>query len=261
MKNIVLFSFLLTSFLGIAQQKTTGDVPLSPNNGITANFTLDNTTSKVTLVLKGPSDRWFGLGIGVNAGFSMSAGDAVVYSAVTTPKLTDRNFTGTMQPPLDSSQDWTIVSDVVSGSVRTLTLTRALTNSDPNDYQMPYATTNSISFAGPRPATATTTVAPHGGTANVGYATASFSTVLGVNDTDRVSKKVVLYPNPAKETVSFKNADQIKSLDIYETGGRKVRSVKLDGETVDVRDLKSGIYYFEITLKDGSLSYEKLIKE
>ncbi|MGG5210826.1 T9SS type A sorting domain-containing protein [Chryseobacterium sp. MIQD13] len=261
MKNIVLFSFLLIGFLGFSQQKTTGDVPLSPNNGIIANFTLDNATSKVTLVLKGPSDRWFGLGIGVNAGFSMSAGDAVVYSAVTTPKLTDRNFIGTTQPPLDSSQDWTIVSDVVSGSVRTLTLTRALTNSDPNDYQMPYATTTSISFAGPRPATATTTVAPHGGTANVGYATASFTSVLGVNETDMVSKKVILYPNPAKETVSFKNADKIKSIDIYESAGRKVRSVKPDGENINVRDLKSGTYYFEITLKDGSLSYEKLIKE
>lgn len=261
MKNIVLLSFLLTGFLGISQQKTTGDVPLSPNNGITANFTLDNATSKVTLILKGPSDRWFGLGIGVSAGFSMSAGDAVVYSAVTTPKLTDRNFTGTVQPPLDSSQDWTIVSDVVSGSVRTLTLTRALTNSDPNDYQMPYATTNSISIAGPRPATATTTVAPHGGTANVGYATASFTTVLGVNDTEAASKKVVLYPNPAKETVSIKNMDKVKAIVIYESAGRKVRSVKPEGETISVRDLKSGIYYFEITLKDGNLSYEKLIKE
>ena len=103
MKNILLLPFLAVSFLGISQQKTTGDVALSPSNGITANFTLDNTTSKVTLVLKGPSDRWFGLGIGVSAGFSMDSGDAVVYSADTTPKLTDRNFTGIMQPPLDSS--------------------------------------------------------------------------------------------------------------------------------------------------------------
>ncbi len=247
--------------MGISQQKTTGDVPLSPNNGITANFTLDNTTSTVTLVLKGPSDRWFGLGIGVNAGFSMSSGDAVVYSAVTTPKLTDRNFTGFVQPPLDGSQDWTIVSDVVAGTVRTLILTRALTNSDPNDYQMPYATTNSISFAGPRPASATNTVGPHGGTANVGYATASFTSVLGVNDTEMLNKKVVLYPNPAKETVSIKNVDKIKSIDIYESAGRKVRSVKPEGESINVRDLKPGIYYLEITLKDGNLSYEKLIKE
>ncbi|MFP7658356.1 T9SS type A sorting domain-containing protein [Chryseobacterium proteolyticum] len=261
MKNIVLFSLLLTGFLGVSQQKTTGDVPLSPNNGITANFTLDNTTSKVTLILKGPSDRWFGLGIGVSAGFSMSAGDAVVYSTATTPNLTDRNFQGTFQPPQDASQDWTTVSDVVSGSVRTLTLTRALTNSDPNDYQMPYATTNSISFAGPRPATATNTVGPHGGTANVGYATASFSTVLGVNDVHAPDNKIVLYPNPAKETVNFKNADKIKSIDIYEATGRKVRSVKLNGENVSVSDLKSGNYYFEITLKDGTLSFEKLIKE
>jgi hypothetical protein len=262
MKKIVILSLSLISFLNFAQQKTTGDITLSPNNGVMANFTLDNTTSKVTLLLKGPSDRWFGLGIGVNAGFSMSSGDALVYSAVTSPMLTDRSFTGLQQPPVDTVQDWTIVSDNVVAGIRTVTLTRNLTTSDTNDFQLPYATTNSISIAGVRPPNATTTVAPHGGTANVGYATASFTAVLGVDELNALEKnKVKLYPNPAKETVSFKNADKIKSIDIYESTGRKVRSVKLEGDNINVADLKSGSYYLEITLKDGSLTFEKLIKE
>ncbi|WP_449399252.1 hypothetical protein [Chryseobacterium wanjuense] len=42
---------------------------------------------------------------------------------------------------------------------------------------------------------------------------------------------------------------------------RKVRSVKMNGNEINVSDLKSGNYYFEITLKDGSTSFEQLIKE
>lgn len=262
MKKVVFFLPLLIGFLGFSQQKTTGDMTLS-NNGMIANFTLDNSTSKVTLVLKGPSDRWFGFGIGVNQGFGMSSGDALVYTTQTTPALTDRHFGGFMQPPTDASQNWTIVNDNVSAGIRTVTLTRDLTNSDTDDYQLPYATTTSISIAGVRPGSATYNVAgAHGGLANAGYATASFTTVLGTNDLAlENSKKVVLYPNPAKETVNFKNADKIKSIDVYESTGRKVKSVKVKGENISVSDLKSGSYYFEITLKDGSVAYEKLIKE
>lgn len=262
MKRTVFFLPLLIGFLGLAQQKTTGDMTLS-NNGMIANFTLNNTTSKVTLVLKGPSDRWFGFGIGVSAGFGMSDGDALVYTTQTSPALTDRHFTGTMQPPTDATQNWTIVSDNVSGGIRTVTLTRDLTNSDPDDYQLPYATTNSISIAGVRPATASFNVANgHGGLPNAGYATGNFTAVLSVDELTALEKKAVrMYPNPARETVNFKNADKIKSIDIYESSGRKIRSVKMDGENIPVSDLKSGSYYFEITLKDGTLSYEKLIKE
>ncbi|WP_449400791.1 T9SS type A sorting domain-containing protein [Chryseobacterium wanjuense] len=99
----------------------------------------------------------------------------------------------------------------------------------------------------------------HGG--NRDYATLTRTSALGTNDLALESKKVVLYPNPAKETVSFKNADKIKLVDIFESTGRKVRSVKMNGNEINVSDLKSGNYYFEITLKDGSTSFEQLIKE
>lgn len=259
MKSIVFFLSLLAYFSSFAQQKSTGDMTLS-GNGMIANFTLDNATSKVTLVLKGPSDRWFGFGIGVNQGFSMSAGDALVYTTQTTPALTDRNFTGIMQPPVDATQNWTTVSDNVNAGIRTLTLTRDLTNTDTNDYQLPYATTNTISIAGVKPGSATFNVAGgHGGVA--GYATGTFASVLGTHDLSLESKKVALYPNPAKTTVSFKNGDKIKSVDIYEATGRKVKTVKPEDENISVENLKSGIYYVEILLKDGTTSYEKFIKE
>jgi hypothetical protein len=100
MKKITLLLFCLLSFSGFAQSKSTGNISLG--SSFTANFTLNNTTSKVTLVLKGPSDRWFGLGLGVVSGFRMSDGDVVVY----TTSLTDRNFVGTGTPASDTQDNF-----------------------------------------------------------------------------------------------------------------------------------------------------------
>ena len=131
MKKItsLLFCFLVLS--AFSQSKSTGDISLGSN--FTANFTLNNDTSKVTLVLSGPSDRWFGLGLGVQSGFGMQDGDVLVY----TTALSDRNYVGYAAPATDSSQNWSTVSNTVATGVRTLTLERDLTNSDSNDFQLP----------------------------------------------------------------------------------------------------------------------------
>ena len=75
MKKITLLAILATSITCFAQQKTTGDITLSTN--MTVNLTLNNTTSKATLTLTGPSDRWFALQIG-----SFAVGDGMVAERV-----------------------------------------------------------------------------------------------------------------------------------------------------------------------------------
>jgi len=260
MKQKITFLVLFVCNFGFSQQKSTGDIALFPNNGVSANFTLDNATSKVTLVLKGPADRWFGMGIGVSQGFSMSDGDAVVYSAVTSPVLTDRNYIGTQQPPLDISQDWTIVSDDSAAGIRTLTLNRNLTNSDEDDFQMPYELTNTISIAGVRPPTATTTVAPHGGTANVGYATADF-TVLGTEDFSLHSAQV--YPNPSTGNFIIKTKTVLSAITIYTQTGAFVKSVDVhDSKNLEVKvgGLSSGIYLLELKSSSDKI-WKKIIIE
>lgn len=109
MKKATLLLLTLCTFAVFAQSKSTGVMTLSNSVPITANFTLNNNTSTVTLVLTGPSDRWFGLGIGVSPGFGMSAGnDVLVY----TTTLSDRNFIGFAQAPaVDAVQSWTTVSN------------------------------------------------------------------------------------------------------------------------------------------------------
>lgn len=260
-KTTLLFLTLLGS-LGFAQQKSTGVMTLSNNPiPITANFTLDNSTSQVTLVLTGPSDRWFGLGIGVEAGFGMADGDVVVFTTSTNPNLSDRNFAGLGVPPNDSAQNWTTVSNTVSGTVRTLTLTRALTTTDANDFQMPYASTNSISIAGVRPAGATFTVGAHGGTNNVGYATAAFQSL----NTDDINLNTVeLYPNPAQNFFNVSARSEFNSITIYSQNGKLVKTLRFENgsieERIQIDDLATGIYLLEVSGTSGK-AWKKLIKE
>ncbi|MCU7618211.1 T9SS type A sorting domain-containing protein [Chryseobacterium sp. PBS4-4] len=255
MKKLLLISSLALATT-VSAQFSTGTVSLG-STGMTVK--LDTSTTLATITLTGSDASYLGIGFG-NAGEGMVSGkDGFIYNSLSTTNTNlDYTFAGiNVTPNADPVQDWTITSNTTSGGIRTLVATRSLSGGTGDTAFTNAAGSMNIFFAkGP-----STTLANnyHGG--NRGYATLTKTAVLGTNDLVAESKKVVLYPNPAKSTVSFKNADKIKSIDIYESTGRKVRSVKLEGESINVSDLKSGSYYLEMTLQDGSLSFEKLIKE
>ncbi|MFN1216841.1 T9SS type A sorting domain-containing protein [Chryseobacterium kwangjuense] len=256
MKKVLLSITLALANLAFAQF-TTGTVSLS--TGMTVKINTSPTT--VTMTLTGPDTSYLGVGFGgTGTTGGMAAGaDGFIYNVNSTANTgLDYTFSGVGIPPsADPAQDWTITSNTTSGGTRTIVATRSLAGGAGDTVFANNTSSINIFYA----KGASTTIANHGfGTANRGYAVLSRA-VLGTSETAAESKKLILFPNPARETVSIKNADLIKSIDIYESAGRKVRSVKPDGETINVRDLKPGTYYFEITLKDGSLSFEKLIKE
>jgi hypothetical protein len=252
MKKITFLLFVLAFCNGFSQSKTTGVINLTSN--MTANFTLNSSTSKVSLVLTGPSDRWFSLGIGVPSGFSMSNGDVLVYTTL----LSDRNYVGFSEPAADSGQDWTTVSNNVVSGVRTLTLERALTNSDTNDFQLPYASTNSISVAWARSASASTTVASHG-SGNRGFATGTFTT-LGTEDFSL--NATLIFPNPSNGEFSIKTKTNLSMVNIYSQTGALVKVFEVtDGSSeveVKISGLQSGIYFLELQ-NNSEKSWKKVI--
>jgi hypothetical protein len=130
MKKLTLLLFLV-SVWGFSQTKSTPVI--SFNSDMKAQFTLDNTNSKVILVLTGPADKWSSLGIGTSS--STTSGDVYVY----TSSVLEANTT-----PSDPFQDWSTVSNTVASGKRTVTLERKLTNSDLNDMQLAFDTTNAI---------------------------------------------------------------------------------------------------------------------
>lgn len=252
MKKLLLISSLALSTIAQAQFST-GTVTLG-STGMTVK--IDTTPTLATITLTGSDAAYLGIGFG-NTGEGMVSGkDGFVYNSTANR---DYTFIGVgSAPSADAAQDWTQTSNTTAAGIRTVVATRSLSGGAGDTAITNAVGTINIFYAkGPGLALSS---GYHGGT-NRGYATLTKAASLSTNDLIAESKKVVLYPNPAKETVSFKNADKIKSIDIYESTGRKVRSVKLEGDNINVADLKSGSYYFEMTLKDGSLSFEKLIKE
>jgi hypothetical protein len=252
MKKITILLFCFLSFAGFSQSKSTGVINLTSN--MTANFTLNSATSKVTLVLTGPSDRWFAMGLGVLDGFGMSEGDVVVY----TTSLTDRTFFGQGSPASDSNQDWTTISNTVASGVRTLTLERALTNSDSGDLQLPYTTTNTINLAWARSGSASTSLGNHGG-GNRGFASGTF-TSLSVEDFSLNETSV--YPNPSSGEFYIKTKTNLSKVNIYNQTGALVKTIDVNNNSqeveLSVKGIQSGVYFIELQ-NNSQKSWKKVI--
>jgi len=247
MKKILLtLSLAFTSFVWAQFSSGTVTTPVMTVKLVVA-------PTKVTLTLTGDSNSMLGIGFGTSG--MDSGADGFIYNSSANR---DYTFGGFTTPTADASQDWTQTSNTVSGSTRTIVATRSLSGGAGDFAILNAAGTINIFYAR---RLGNQALGYHGNT-DRGYATLTMTaTTLGTSEVAADSKKVNLYPNPAKETVSFKNADQIKSVEIYESAGRKVRTANIEGENINISDLKSGIYYFEITMKDGTVTHEKLIKK
>lgn len=246
-KTLLVLSLALANFAWA--QFSSGVVNL-PSTAMTVK--LDTTPTGVTITVTGDSNSMLGIGFGT---VGMAPGsDGFIYN---TSANRDYTFIGMTTPNADASQDWTETSNTISGSTRTVVATRSLSGGA-GDFAIANAA-GTINIFYSRKSTGTS-LGYHD--AGRGYASLTMTAAsLSTNEIASNSKKVNLYPNPAKSTVNFKNFDKIRSVDIYEATGRKIKSVQPEGESINIEDLKSGSYYLEIQLKDGTTSYEKLIKE
>jgi hypothetical protein len=250
MKKITTLLICLVFLSAFSQSKSTGTISLG--SSMTANFTLNSATSEVTLILTGPSDRWFGLGLGIQSNFGMGAGDVLVY----TTSLTDRNFIGT-QTPANDTQDWTTLNDTFASGVRTLTLKRNLTNSDTKDFQLPYGSTNSINVAWAHNNANNNSISSNH---NVGFASGTFTTVLAVEDFSL--NATAIYPNPASGAFTIKTKTNLSKIKLYNQTGSLIKTIDVMDDarevTVDVNGIQSGVYLLELQ-NDSEKSWKKVI--
>lgn len=242
----LLFLFLLGSTSAFSQY-TTGTVNLTAT-GMTIKLDINSTT--VTMTLTGDSSSMLGIGFG-NDGM-LSGDDGYIYNSSTNR---DYTFIGPGSTPnADASQDWTQVSNTVSGSTRTVVAQRSLSGgsgdfaftNDPGTIEIYYARRSGNLNIG------------NHGTSLRGYAT--LNKTLGVNDLN-ASEAFMIYPNPATKELNFKNFEKIKSISILDANGRIITPEKEITEKIDISDLQSGIYFVEIVDNLGKISYQKIIKK
>lgn len=106
------------------------------------------TTTDITVTVQGPSDRFiaFGFGTGMATG-----NDAIIWSTLGTGaaplQLRDHRMIGQgNEPTVDAQQDWTVISNNVSGGNRTIVASRALNTGDANDVVFNFAATTQNLF-------------------------------------------------------------------------------------------------------------------
>ncbi|WP_298392765.1 T9SS type A sorting domain-containing protein [Flavobacterium sp.] len=231
--NILAFLFVTTLF----GQFSTGERSLGAVN---RTIQIDTDPTTVTLTLKGPSDRWLGVGFGGNNMNSVI--DMFIWS-----DSSERDFktNGGHNPPTpDTSQSWTILSDNVSSGTRTVVATRTLVSA--GDYTF---TNNSSGIQIIFAVGENTTFGYHG--ANP-HGTAALNRFVLSNE-DFSLKSSSIYPNPSTGTFIVKTKTTLEKISIYTHSGSLVKTITLDGKKeeneINLADLQSGIYLFE--LQDG----------
>ena len=248
MKKTYTLFLLLISILGFSQF-TTGSVSLTANRTIT----IDTNATMVTLTITGPNTTWLGIGFG--GGSMSSVTDMFIWSA-----SANRDYTpsgGLSSPSADpaGSQSWTITSDTVSGTTRTVVATRSLVSA--GDYT--FLNNNSpidIIYA-------------QGGTStNLGYhssnphsAATLQRTALGVEDFSLNASSI--YPNPSNGTFNVSAKTALSEINIYSQVGALVKTIKVDktdATEVSVAGLQTGVYLIELK-NDSEKSWKKVVVE
>ena len=265
MKNFTLTFFMILLMISgsFAQVKSTGTVSLI--SGMTAKIDLDNGTTTATLTLTGPSDRWFGLTFGnfptdaeVGGESGMANGNDIVYYNGTT--LVDCKQVGIGDTPsVDAVNNWTLTSDEVFGTTRTIVATRAFNTADSDDFTFDFADTQ-LDFASARRSTASYSFSAHGGNRGV-FPNNQLSTVLGL--ADHSLDAATIYPNPSKGNFVVQTHTAIEKINIYTQTGAFIKSIEV-GKTsqseVNINGLQTGVYLIELQ-SNTEKSWKKVIVE
>lgn len=87
---------------------------------------------------------------------------------------------------------------------------------------------------------------------------------LGLNNAESTDTNLI-YPNPFKNEIFFKNSLEITNIEVSDLSGRTIKnsSFKYDNNTnsINLSEINaSGIYFIKITTKDGKVLIKKIVK-
>lgn len=145
MKKLYFALLLAIPFGTFSQTKQITFAELTPGSGMY--FGAEMTTTTITVTVQGPSDRFIAFGFGTGMA---NGNDAIIWSTLGTGagalQLRDHRMVGQgVEPTVDAQQDWTVISNTVSGGSRTIVASRALNTGDANDVTFDFnATTQNL---------------------------------------------------------------------------------------------------------------------
>lgn len=89
-----------------------------------------------------------------------------------------------------------------------------------------------------------------------------FSKIISVNIDFKNQSEFSVFPNPANEKISLTNLDLelTEKVSIYNSLGKEVMDLPLDENSVDISNLKDGIYYVVAIIKDQKITKKLMVK-
>ena len=250
MKKTLLILFLITSSSLFAQSFSTGTQTLT--SGLTANINIDNDTGTTTLTLAGPSNKWFGIGFGNS---NMNGTDIFMTNG---SSIRDAYSTSNGQPQADSSPesgDWTLVSNTVSSSTRTIVATRANDTGNSNDHTFS-ASAGSLTVIWAIGASSQYS----SGHSNRSATTLSVS--LGISENNLLNFE--MYPNPVSDLLNIQlpTGTDKAEVGVYDYTGRLVstKTISSNNSTLDVQNISKGIYIIRVTT-NSKIGVQRFIKK
>ena len=231
-----------------AQTKSTGVTTL--NTLMTLKIDKNSTTSTVSVTLTGPTDRWFGIGFN---SLSMANGtDCLYYST----SLVDSVITGRSAPTTDASNEWTVSSNTVSGTTRTLVLTRNFVGGT-GDYAFVY-NDNNLNIIWAYGSGIALSQHDTRGSSALGF-------TLGSEDFASLAK-ITIAPNPSNGivTISKNNQTTVSKITVFDINGKVIKEINselnLEVIQIDISKYSSGVYFVEIS-NDIDKIVRKIVKE
>jgi hypothetical protein len=254
MKRTFTFLILMVSIIAFSQQKSTGNVVFLAN--LSANLTLDNSNSTATLIINGPSDRWFAITFGTfgNPG-AMDEGNDIVYFNGTTLRDATHNGQG-IAPSNDAVNNWTVTSNTILSGTRTIIATRSFV-AEATDYTFNFSNT-SINLAGAHGNTASNTLANHlSNRFNAGNVSL---TSLGLDDFSLSAAQI--YPNPTSGDFVVKTRTPLEKINIYNQTGAFIKTFEFKNSNgsveVNINGMQTGVYLIEL-VNEKEKTWKKII--
>lgn len=84
---------------------------------------------------------------------------------------------------------------------------------------------------------------------------------LATSETSLAKNKITIYPNPFVEVLNVSDVTKVRSVTISDASGRLVKTIDQPTSTLQLGELKSGMYVVTLNMKDGSKQTIKTIKK
>ncbi|AYZ14651.1 T9SS C-terminal target domain-containing protein [Chryseobacterium arthrosphaerae] len=85
--------------------------------------------------------------------------------------------------------------------------------------------------------------------------------LLSTHEVTDSKKKIMVSPNPFSDVLTISDISDVQSVSVADAAGRMVKTIEKPSSSLDLRDLKEGLYFVTLKMKDGSVKTIKSIKK